>query len=308
MRFIRFFLFLIVASFLIEKSVAEVSPKVVASIRPLHSLISGVMEGVGEPELLVKNFSPHTFSLSPLDMKILDRADIVFWIGESLEGSLLKPLHALKKDSLVLIELPGLKLLHQREGHHWHHDHHEGHHHHGGIDPHIWLDPDNAIVMIKAIQEKLSTLDSNHKSLYEKNTQKLILKLKELKKDLSSDLKGLDQAHFLVFHDGYHYFENAFHLQAAGAFTANPEVPLSLKKLLEIKKLVETEKIICLFAEPQFSSSVPQRVSKDLGISLGVLNYLGVQSQDPKQSYFDMMTQLAKSFKQCLDHPTQPQE
>jgi zinc transport system substrate-binding protein len=160
--------------------------------------------------------------------------------------------------------------------------------------------------MVKAIQDKLSSLDPSHKQDYEKNAQKVVLKLQELKKNLSSQLKNLDQARFLVFHDGYHYFEDAFHLQAAGALTTNPGVPLSLKKLLEIKKLVKTEKIICLFAEPQFSSSVPERVSKDLGISFGVLNYLGVQSEDPKQSYFDMMTQLAKSFKQCLDHPNQP--
>ena len=71
-------------------------PQVVASIKPLHSLIAGIMAGVGTPTLIVNGAaSPHTYALRPSDARALAAAKLVFWIGPSMESFLVKPLAAL---------------------------------------------------------------------------------------------------------------------------------------------------------------------------------------------------------------------
>jgi zinc transport system substrate-binding protein len=104
---------------------------VVVSIKPVHSLVTGVMEGVGEPTLLVKGTgSEHSYSLRPSEALALDQAEVVFWVGETMETFLIKPLAALAGDAKVveLWEAPGLTLLATREGGMWQ-AHEHGHDH-----------------------------------------------------------------------------------------------------------------------------------------------------------------------------------
>ncbi|WP_404379268.1 zinc ABC transporter substrate-binding protein [Caenispirillum salinarum] len=109
-------------------------PDVVATVRPLHSLAAAVMQGVGEPTLLLPpGASPHDYSLKPSDARALGEADVVFWIGEPLEGFLAKSVDTLADGARVvaLASAPDLTLLHAREGGVWEgHDHgHDKHSH-----------------------------------------------------------------------------------------------------------------------------------------------------------------------------------
>jgi zinc transport system substrate-binding protein len=102
---------------------------VVASIKPVHSLVAGVMQGVGTPALLVKGASsPHDYSLRPSDARALDGAQLVFWVGEGMETFLDKPLAALSSDATIVAlgEAPGIELLATREGGIWEEQEHEG--------------------------------------------------------------------------------------------------------------------------------------------------------------------------------------
>ena len=116
--------------------VATAEIDVVASIKPVHSLVAGVMAGVGEPDLLVKGAaSEHSYSLRPSGARALQQAEVVFWVGETMETFLVKPLHALAGDASVidLWRAPGLTLLPTREGGMW--DAHEPGAEYGGADP-----------------------------------------------------------------------------------------------------------------------------------------------------------------------------
>ncbi len=109
---------------------AHAAPRVVVSINPLHSLVAGVMKGVGTPELLMKGAaSPHTFSLKPSDARMLTKARVIFWVGEVLAPSLERSLETLPKKAevIAMAEIKGLKLLKLREGGLWegHDDHHD---------------------------------------------------------------------------------------------------------------------------------------------------------------------------------------
>ena len=126
---------------------------------------------------------------------------------------------------------------HKEHGHdehkdeHKEHDGHEGHAH-GEHDPHVWLDPMNAKVIVKEITKQLVQLDSKNSAAYKANSKKALADIdkltKNIKKDLSKDLR------FVVFHDAYQYFEKRFGIQILGALTVNTDVMPGAEQLLSL--------------------------------------------------------------------------
>ena len=131
----------IIISFLTFFSSANAEIKVVASIKPIHSLASYLMDGVTKPKLIVDGYSsPHGFALKPSHAKMLQEADIIFWVGEDLENFMEKPLDSIAKkaDKIELLEIKGLNKLKFRERNIFaEHDDHDDHgHKEDGHDDH----------------------------------------------------------------------------------------------------------------------------------------------------------------------------
>jgi len=294
----------LVFSILTFSSSIQAKINVVASIKPIHSLVASVMDGVGEPSLIVDgSASPHTFQLKPSHAKLLQNADIIFWIDKNLENFLVKPLSSIAKKSkkISLMEIRGIKKLKFREKNIFveKHDDHKGHkeHAHGEFDIHIWLDPENAKTMSMEIAKELSKIDPKNKLIYESNAKKVSFKInkmmKEIKKEINKD------AAFVVFHDAYQYFEKRFNIDAVGALTVNPEVLPGAKQLTEIRKEIKHEKVKCLFSEPQFNPSIAKAIAKDTGVKIAVLDPLGAKLNASKDLYFQLIKNIALSFKNC---------
>ena len=312
-------------------SSAEAEPKVVTSIKPIHSLVSYVMDGVGRPDLLVDgSSSPHTFQLKPSHATMLQEADIVFWIGEDLESFLETPLDSIAANAkrVTLMDSDQIELLKFREknvfddhhddhddhdehedhadGHDEHeghddHDEHEGHddhaHHHGEHDIHFWLDPEIAKSIVNITARELSEIDPNNKSTYEKNAANAIDDLEELINVTKSKINS--NATYIVFHDAYQYFEQRFGIEVIGALTVNPEVLPGAKQLSEIREVIEHENVNCLFSEPQFNPSIANTIAKDTGIKAAVLDPLGAELEPGKELYFELISDMASSFENC---------
>ena len=294
----------LVFSILTFSSSIQAKINVVASIKPIHSLVASVMDGVGEPSLIVDgSASPHTFQLKPSHAKLLQNADIIFWIDKNLENFLVKPLSSIAKKSkkISLMEIRGIKKLKFREKNIFveKHDDHKGHkeHAHGEFDIHIWLDPENAKTMSMEIAKELSKIDPKNKLIYESNAKKVSFKInkmmKEIKKEINKD------ASFVVFHDAYQYFEKRFNIDVVGALTVNPEVLPGAKQLTEIRKEIKHEKVKCLFSEPQFNPSIAKAIAKDTGVKIAVLDPLGAKLDPSKDLYFQLIKNIALSFKNC---------
>ena len=296
---------------------AEIS--VVTSIKPLHSLTSYIMEGVGEPELIIDGVaSPHNFQIKPSHAKMLQNADLVIWIGEDLESFLPTALKSIPKDAVVfeLLDQSGLKKLKFREknifeGHddHGHDEHakkeddhddhgHDDHGHgHGSFDPHIWLDPANAKVIVKKITNQLSKIDKDNASTYKANSKKVIKDLDGLIKEVKNEINK--DASFVVFHDAYQYFEKRFGLNVIGALTVNPDVMPGAEQLSEIREVIEHEKAKCIFSEPQFNPDIIKSIASDTGVKTGVLDPLGANIDKGKNMYFDLIKDMSNSLKDC---------
>ena len=321
-----------ILSLLTSFSSANAETKVVASIKPIHSLASYLMDGIGKPDLIVDGYaSPHGFALKPSHAKMLQEADIVFWVGEDLENFLEKPLGSIAKkaEKIELLEIKGLTKLKFRErnifeehddhGHDDHakkdddhddHDHdkeahkeddhddhgHEGHAH-GEYDPHIWLDPMNAKVILSEMAEHLIENDPKNEAKYKANlkkAQKDLDKLtKKVKSELNKDFKSI------VFHDAYQYFEERFGINILGAFTVNTDVMPGAEQLAEIREVIEHDKVSCIFSEPQFNPDIIKAVAKDTNVATGVIDPLGATLNPGKDLYFDLISNMSKSFKGC---------
>jgi zinc transport system substrate-binding protein len=327
---IQTYLLTLVFSFFSLISSANTEVKVVASIKPIHSLVSYIMDGVGKPDVIVDGYnSPHGFSLKPSHAKMLENADLVIWVGEDLEAFLEKPLETIAKKAknIELMDLKEIKKLEfrkknifeehddhkekdghkehddhkEKDGHKEHDDHkekgdHEGHAH-GKYDPHVWLDPINAKVIIKEITKQLVQLDSKNSSIYKSNSKKALTEIdklvKDIKKDLNKDLR------FVVFHDAYQYFENRFGIKVLGALTVNTDVMPGAEQLSEIREAIEHEKVNCLFSEPQFNPSIIKSIVKDTNVKIGILDPLGAELNKGKNLYFNLLKNMSSSFKGC---------
>ena len=113
-NFKKFPFILTIISFLSLFSSVNAEIKVVASIKPIHSLASYLMDGVAKPDLIVDGYSsPHGFSLKPSHAKMIENSDLIIWVGEDLEAFLEKPLNTIAKKAINIevLDLKGIKKL-----------------------------------------------------------------------------------------------------------------------------------------------------------------------------------------------------
>ena len=317
MNFLKKAIIFLIAPLLLSFS-AKADIKVVTTIKPLHSLISSVMEGVGEPSLIIEGTSnPHTFVFKPSHAQMLEEADIVFWIGEDLEAFMEKPLDSLAGNAtkISFMELSSIEKLkfreenifddhddHGHDDHDGHEDEHEGHddhdgHNHGEFDAHIWLDPSNAIKMVLEISHELSEADPDNAAKYEQNENKTIASLNNLINEINSSIPK--DASYVVFHDAYQYFENRFGVSSAGALTLNPDVLPGAKQIDAIQDLIQDKNIKCIFSEPQYNPKIIETLAADMKISTGIMDPLGAFIDQGPEMYNQLILNIANPLKDC---------
>ncbi len=369
------------ATFVLAASAASASDGVVASIRPVHSLVAGVMQGVGEPDLLLRDAgSPHSASLRPSQARALQEAGLIFWIGADLETFLEKPIGTLPRDvkPVALMETEGLHLETLREGgafeghshdeHHAEddahdhdaehakhdddhahdddhdhdaehakhdddhahdhdadhakrddhdHDHdadhakHEDHDHdadhaehdedhHGAVNAHIWLDPENAKIMVAEIARALSAFDPANAASYRANADRMAGRLDALRAEMADTLAPVRDRPFIVFHDAYQNLEHRFGMTAVGAITVNPEVMPGAERVAELRAKVRELDAACVFAEPQFEPTLVSVIAEGTAAKTGVLDPLGTSVDAGPEQYFEMMRRMAAAMRECL--------
>ncbi len=279
---------------------------IVATIKPLHSLVSFVTAGVAKPHLLIKGAaSPHGYALRPSDAEALENARVIFRVDEDFEATLFGPIRTLGREARVvsLFRAPGMVLRSLRlnaafERHdHAHHaeadenhghgkraeadEHHDERRQHAAYDLHVWLDPANA-------------------SVYAKNGRELASRLDALIKEVGETLAPVRGKPFIVFHDAYQYFEERFGLTAAGAIALAPERLPGAQRVAEIRARSRETSAACVFREPQFSSSLVDVVVEGTNTRTGVLDPLGAAMEDGPELYFSLVRAMAASFRKCV--------
>ncbi len=275
--------------------------RVVTSIGPIHSLVSGIMTGAGEPKLLLRSgASPHSSSLRPSDLTAIEQADLIIWIGPQMEQFLAKAIHIARPENiLTLIETTGLTLHPVRDGGIWQANEHDDHHEET-TDPHIWLNPQNVIRMTERIRDQIVRLDPLRAELYLQNSNRVIVRLQFLDQQLQKQLKPIRSIRYIVFHDAYQTFEAHYELSPSGAVTIDPERRPGARRLQAIRDHLLQSQAVCLFSEPQFEPRYIAPLTEGTAIRTGILDPLGSNLTPGPDLYFELMQRLAESIVSCL--------
>lgn len=276
--------------------------RIVASIKPVHSLVAGITHGIIEPGLLMSSTqSPHHYSLRPSERRMLDEADLIFWIGPTMESFMPRLLDGLKNKNkaVALIQGNGLKLLNTRQaGHGDEQDDHD--HEHAKIDAHIWLDTKNVDLLIDIITQHIVQADPEHRQQYEANSLQLHNQVAQLRKTLQQSLSTIDKS-FLTYHDGYQYFETEFGLHNAG-FVTSSELQPSAQRIGDLKKLIEAQKIACVFYDAPTKPPILKSLLSNSSAAAFMLDPIGMHIPPGKNLWFDSMQALAEQFINCQQH------
>ena len=263
-----------------SNTVSHASPtlSVAVSIKPLHSLVAGLMVGAGKPNLIIKGSrSPHNYSLRPSDARILNQADLIIWMGPTLEMFLEKPILALTKKSQTITLEKNIN-----------------------IDPHLWLSPIQAATIVDDILSKIIKIDPEKADIYNKNAEKLKNRLKKLLVDGRRKLIDLNDTPFLVYHDAWSHFATAFKINIAGAISLNPERPPGAKQISDVRQHIKASGIRCLFKEPQFNSPLVVTILQDRDDILVLeLDPLGMALKPGPDLYFQMMEDNISAIASC---------
>ena len=278
---------------------------IVASIKPVHALVAGVMGDLGTPHLLLAApTSAHHFTLKPSLARALQNADIVFWIGPGMEQPLTKALATLAADaqSVALDDSAGLVLFDfDDDGHddHGTKDKHDGHGGHG-INPHIWLDPFNAQIMLGVIADHLGKADPVNAKAYQANADAMRQTFAQLQIDIARQLAPFAESEFLVLHDAHIYFERRFGMRAHAAITTEPDVMPTAAKIKKLRHDLESHPMDCIFGEPFLGQKAVRLTAEGNDIRIGQLDPLGSQLPAGASLYADLLKSYAAAFKGCL--------
>lgn len=188
-------------------------------------------------------------------------------------------------------------------GHDHGHDHDHDHDHahsHGAHDPHAWLSPSNAAIWLDAIAADLSSADPENAGAYFANAAAAKAELEAVSAEVNAALDPLRGLSFIVFHDAYQYFENAFDFSASGAISISDATDPSPARIAEIQARVADEGIQCVLSEPQFDPGIVATVMDGTEANTAVLDPLGSDLEPGPDLYPQLLRNLASSLAGCL--------
>lgn len=263
-----------------EPSGEEARLTVVATTYPVYLFATAVTQGVegirverlntGETSCL------HDYTLSVNDMKLLEQADVIVMNGAGLEEFLEDALET--SEAAVIDCSRGVELLENHSHHHDEHDHSHDGHDHGHWDPHYWMDPRNAVIMVENIGKGLQELipeayqiDSGvglakaHLNAWDTTLREMV----ELGKTSGEDY---DITGLITFHDGFQYFANAYGFPLLEAIEEEAGSEASAKEIVEITELVKEHDIPVIFTEINGSDATAAAIARETGCQVAQLS------------------------------------
>ncbi|MGD9917976.1 MAG: zinc ABC transporter substrate-binding protein [Paenirhodobacter sp.] len=299
---------------------AEV-PQVVTDLPAVQSLAAQVMGDLGSPAVLLEQGgNAHTYQLKPSQLRALEGADLVFWVGPEMTPWLDRALDATapKGVQIALLADPGTHRQdfpagahddddddHAAETEAGDHDDHEGegeeHHHHSGLDPHAWLDPANAEHWLGVIAEALAKQDPEHAETYRANATAAAASIADLDAKLTAELAPVKDRRFVVFHAAYGYFVDHYGLMAPEALALGDATDPGAAHIAELRAELKSDKIVCAFPEAQHDPKQLTLLLDGTGVKLGgALDPSGSALPYGPGLYAALMQGLADTLTGCL--------
>ncbi len=264
--------------------------RVVASIKPIHSILSSLMQGTDGPQLLVKKGqTPFGYELSDQQKEKLTKADLIIWVGPELEKFLVEPLARLQPEVIVktLLDDPKIKVLPSR----WDDSRR---------DPFFWLDSRNAVVLVDELTRELMVADATRAHLYKRNRDALFTRMAELDRKLEYGYRGLKSGIGIAYYDTLQYFEQAYALKIRGLVAESPIKPVDAAKLLDGRAKLADGYYSCLLTEASMDMPDLTLLTGETQIKKAELDSFGSSLIPGPDLYFQLMENNTNAIKNCM--------
>jgi zinc transport system substrate-binding protein len=298
-----FILFILLTSAYADSD-ADMPGTIVVSIKPLYSLVAHLTEGISKPVLLMKQKqSPHHYNMRPSERRLLANAKMIIWTGPQMESYLNKIIEQQAGSTTIVsaMQAKNLKLLNKRNLHSHDRDEHTSaasSEKQNMVDPHIWLSTHNAMAISKHISAQLIRYNPENTGQYNKNLETLLSKIEQIKNFIKTSLKTHNEP-FIAYHDAFQYFEDENALNYIDSINFNEETGASLKHMHRIKRLIDKHNIHCLVYQAPKPAIIDALISQN-SVKAVALDPLGVNIDDDKNAWFELMRRLTLNFNHCL--------
>jgi len=232
--------------------------------------------------------SPHTYEPTPSQLKEVSKAKMYAKVGSGIEFEIawMDKIISVNKEMLVVDCSKGIELI-REYGHEGKYREHEEEHEHHGIDPHIWLSPKNAKIMVENIYQGLIQIDPINIEYYARNKEKYLQELEELDKEIAKVLSGKKNRKILVYHPAWAYFCKDYELEQIPIEKGGKEpTPQGIANLI---KQAKENNITVIFASPQFSTKSAEVIAKEIGGEVVLIDPL-------EKNYLENMRKVAEAF------------
>lgn len=285
--------------------------RVVSSITPLQMIAHAITDGISEPAVLIPSSqSYHHFVLRPSTVRVLNDADLFIWVGPELETYLSGAVSQLSRQKAVVqvLSLPSLVVHHARDPE----DDseilipddglHAGHQHKHGtmIDPHVWLDTRNAVLIARAIAAELSRIDPGYAPQYRENLERFETLLGQLNNEIAADLRMPEQAQYAVYHNAFQYFERQYGLDHDLVFVASEEMQPGVRHMLTVRRAIEARPLLCLLEDVTTQAATVQTLLGGNELLRVKADTLGQNLSPGPMAYIYLIDNLAGAFRQCF--------
>ncbi len=262
---------------------------VVTTIRPLEFIAKAVIGELGSTDSLIgRNASPHHFNFTPSNRRALNGADIVLWVGPEFEVHISESIERLVKGRplLTAFDLPDFKLLYLAES--------------SAKDGHVWLSSHNALVIASELATQLAVIDPTNAAAFAANLQQFKISVELSNKAIQTELNDYKNTAYLVYHNGFQYFEQEQGLQHLLPLVLDPEVSPSISQIVAVRKTIEAMQPRCLISEADANADLVNTFTRGVEMQIVEVDLLGYNIELSTQAYTELLESVADSYSACL--------
>lgn len=279
---------------IVEDKDKEVKLKVFASFYPYYDFALNIGgDFVDITTIVPAGTEPHSFEPSPRMIAELEKADVFIYNGLHMESWVERVLKLLEGKDIYIVEaskaatLININEKHEVDQQDHVEDEHDDHtededaHAHGEYDPHIWVDPINAIKISESIKEAFIHVDAENKTTYENNFSNYKSKLEELDKSFAEGLKEARNRKILVSHSAFAYLTKRYNIEEISVAGISPHAEASPRRLAELTKIARANNMEYIFFEVLASVKTAEILAKEA--NLEVLTLYNVEGLNEEQ-------------------------
>ena len=291
-------LLLMVSLLLLTGCAAAEEISVMATFYPVYILAENVLDGV--EGVTLSSMTPpstgclHDYQLLTSDMKALAKSQALLVNGAGME-SFLPGLEEQFPNLKIVDCSQGVALMGEEQ------DEQDHDHDHGEYNAHIWLDPQNAIQMVRNLRDGLTELLPGSANKIAENAEAYISKLEALDAELREAIAALPEKQIVTFHEAFPYFAKAYGLEVVAVVALEPDEPISPRMLKRVIQQVKDAGCPPLFSEPQYENTALRTIAQETGAAVYELDPL-VTGDGGLTAYEDTMHKNLAVLREALSN------